>query len=55
MIVADLPIGLVSYDGVGQGDGEARGREREIAALLSFIKHAGIRNTVWITADVPAR
>jgi alkaline phosphatase D len=52
VIVADLPIGLVSYDGVGQGDGEARGREREIAALLSFIKHAGVRNTFWITADV---
>ena len=29
-----------------------RGRELEIADLLSFIKHAGIRNTVWITADL---
>jgi len=27
-------------------------RELEIADLLSFIKHAGVRNTVWITADV---
>ena len=30
----------------------ARGRELEIADLLSFIKHAGIRNTLWLTADV---
>ena len=28
------------------------GRELEIADLLSFIKHAGVRNTVWITADM---
>ena len=52
VIAADLPIGLVSFDGVGQGDGPARGRELEIADLLSFMRHAGIRNTVWVTADV---
>jgi alkaline phosphatase D len=52
VIVADLPIGLVSYDGVGQGDGPPRGRELEVAELLSFIRRAGIGNTVWITADV---
>ena len=33
-------------------DGPPRGRELEIADLLSFIKHAGVRNTVWLTADV---
>ena len=38
--------------GVAQGDGPPRGRELEIADLLSFIKHAGVRNTVWLTADV---
>ena len=61
VIAADMPIGLiVHYDGdrkwgveaVAQGDGPARGRELEIADLLSFIKHAGVRNTVWLTADV---
>ena len=52
VIAADLPIGVVSYDGVGLGDGPPCGRELEIADLLSFIKHAGVRNTVWITADV---
>jgi alkaline phosphatase D len=61
VIAADMPIGLiVVYDsarrwgieGVAQGDGPALGRELEIADLLSFIKRAGIRNTVWLTADV---
>jgi alkaline phosphatase D len=61
VIAADMPIGLiVVYDSdrkwgveaVAQGDGPPLGRELEIADLLSFIKHAGIRNTVWLTADV---
>jgi alkaline phosphatase D len=52
VIAADLPLGLVSYDGVAQGDGPALGRELEIADLLSFMKKAGIHNTVWITADM---
>jgi alkaline phosphatase D len=52
VIAADLPIGVVSGDAVAQGDGQACGRELEIAGILSFIKHAGIRNTVWLTADM---
>ena len=61
VIAADMPISLiVVYDfdrqwgieAIAQGDGPPRGRELEIADLLSFIKHAGIRNTVWLTADV---
>jgi alkaline phosphatase D len=52
VIAADLPIGIVSYDAVAQGDGAPHGRELEIADLLAFIKHAGIRNTVWLTADM---
>jgi alkaline phosphatase D len=47
IIAADLPIGVVSSDAVAMGDGPARGRELEIADLLAFIKHGGIRNTVW--------
>ena len=39
-------------EAIAQGDGPPRGRELEIADLLAFIKHAGIRNTVWLTADV---
>jgi alkaline phosphatase D len=61
VIAADMPISLVVvYDGdrkwgveaVAQGDGPPLGRELEIADILSFIKHAGVRNTVWLTADV---
>jgi alkaline phosphatase D len=52
VIAADLPIGVVSGDAIAQGDGAPRGRELEIAELLAFIKHAGIRNMVWITADM---
>ncbi len=52
VIAADLPIGLVSPDAVAQGDGPPRGREHEIADLLAFIKRAGVRNVVWVTADM---
>jgi alkaline phosphatase D len=58
VIASDMPIGLVVPDGPGafeavaQGDGEARGRELEIAELLTFIRDRGIVNTVWVTADV---
>jgi alkaline phosphatase D len=52
VIAADLPIGLISEDAIALGDGPPERREREIADLLSFIKRAGIRNTVWLTADM---
>lgn len=62
VIASDMPIGLVVGDGkdaegrdrfenVANGDGPALGREIELAGLLSFIKHAGIKNVVWVTAD----
>ena len=52
VIAADLPIGLVSDDAVALGDGPPHGREDEIADLLAFIKHGGISNIVWLTADM---
>ena len=58
VIAADMPLGLVVPDGekieaMAQGDnGAPLGRELEIADLLRFIRNAGIRNTVWFTADV---
>jgi alkaline phosphatase D len=52
VIAADLPIGLISLDAIALGDGPPERREHEIADLLSFIKRAGIRNTVWLTADM---
>jgi alkaline phosphatase D len=52
VIAADLPIGLISLDAVALGDGPPDRREHEIADLLGFIKRAGVRNTVWLTADM---
>jgi alkaline phosphatase D len=52
VIAADQPLGVISSDAIAQGDGPPLGRETEIADLLAFIKHAGVRNTVWITADM---
>jgi alkaline phosphatase D len=63
VIAADMPIGLLVKDGtnaagqdlfeaVANGNGPVLGREQEIAELLRFIKKAGIKNTVWLTADV---
>ena len=52
VIAADMPIGLFSEDGIALGDGPPERREREIADLLSFMKRASIRNTVWLTADM---
>ena len=63
IISADMPLGLVIGDGVdaagrnrfegpANSDGPARGRELEIARLLTAIKRERIRNVVWITADV---
>ena len=52
VIAADSPIGyVVNATGIEHADGP-RGRGLEIAELLSFIKHAGVRNTLWITADL---
>ena len=34
------------------GDGPALGRELEIAELLRAMKSAGVKNVVWLTADV---
>jgi alkaline phosphatase D len=52
VIAAGTPIGnITSASGNEHADGP-RGRGLEIADLLAFIKHAGIRNTLWITADL---
>jgi alkaline phosphatase D len=63
IIGSDMPLGLVVGDGTdaqgrprfensANGDGPVRGREFEIAEILSFIKREKIRNVVWLTADV---
>ena len=62
VIACDMPIGIIVWDNfkeqkgveaVANGDdGPARGRELEFADLLRFIRDEGVRNTVWLTADV---
>ena len=59
VIANDLPLGLivpdgaVNQEGLAQGDpGGPLGREGEVARILSFLKRHGIRNHVWLTADV---
>jgi alkaline phosphatase D len=59
VLAADLPIGLVVgdgtniYEGIAQGSaGAPLGREVEIADLLAHAKREGVRNLVWLTADV---
>lgn len=59
VIAADLPLGLVvpdgatAQEGIAQGDpGAPLGREADIARVLTALQRAGIRNHVWLTADV---
>jgi alkaline phosphatase D len=62
ILACDMPIGIIVWDNfkekkgaeaIANGDhGAASGRELEIADLLRFIKTSGIKNTVWLTADV---
>ena len=61
VISADQPLGLMIYEdfvrksgaeALGLINGPPLGRELEIADLLAFIQRAGVRNTVWLTADV---
>jgi alkaline phosphatase D len=59
VVAADLPLGLVVGDGpnrfeaVANGEpGVPLGRELEVADLLRYLKLHGVRNVVWITADV---
>ncbi len=59
VISADLPLGLVVPDGpVNQESlsnrepGAPLGKELELAAVLSAFKRNGVKNVVWITADV---
>ncbi|WP_435011410.1 alkaline phosphatase D family protein [Tundrisphaera lichenicola] len=59
VVASDMPIGLIIGDGPGtyealaNGDGgPPLGRELEMAALLRSLKEGGVRNVVWLTADV---
>jgi alkaline phosphatase D len=57
VIAADMPIGLIVpdddvFENAANGNGPARGRELEVAELLTFIHRNHIDNVVWLTADV---
>jgi alkaline phosphatase D len=58
IIASDLPIGLIirdgpeTFEGIANRPGPPRGREIDIAGLLSRWKALGTRNIVWVTADV---
>jgi alkaline phosphatase D len=50
IIASDTPLGTIA--GAAPDIRTPLGRGIEIADLLSFINHAAIRNTIWITADL---
>lgn len=64
VIASNMPIGLVvsepapgasdveAFDGFANGSGAPRGRENELVVLLSALRRRGVRNVVWLTADV---
>lgn len=59
IIAADLPIGLIIgdgtniYEGIAQRDnGAPLGREFDIADVLAHCRRDGVRNLVFLTADV---
>ncbi|HWJ83605.1 MAG TPA: alkaline phosphatase D family protein [Nocardioides sp.] len=58
VVVADMPLSAPTthaddLDGYANGvDGRPHGREPELARILSSIKHDGVRNVVFLTADV---
>jgi alkaline phosphatase D len=59
VISADLPLGLIVPDGPvneeslsNKDSGAPLGKELELAAVLSAFKRNGVKNVVWITADV---
>lgn len=59
VIANDLPLGLVVPDGpvneesLSNGDdGAPRGKELELARVLSAFKRNRVKNVVWLTADV---
>jgi alkaline phosphatase D len=62
VVACDMPIGLVvsepdgeggeAYDGFANIDGPPRERELELARLLTSLERRGVRNVIWLTADV---
>ena len=58
VICSDMPLGLLvrdgaqNYEAFANGPGVPVGRELEVANLLRHLKGHGVRNVIWLTADV---
>lgn len=58
LVACDQPLAIVIPDddrreGFANGvDGPPLGREQEVAALLAHLNAVGVKNVVWVTADV---
>jgi len=59
VVAVDMPLGLISSERSNGRcvqaetvDGSLRARQSDVAHLLRHIKAAGVRNVVWLTADV---
>lgn len=58
VVVCSQPLGLVVPDGEraqegwANGDGPPLGREQELAEVLAALDQRGVRNALWLTADV---
>jgi len=58
IVACDMPLGIASADGkeawdnACNGNGEAMGRELEIADVLAHLQHEGVRDVAWVTADL---
>ena len=50
VIASDTPLGVIAANSPGAH--KPLGRGIEIVDLLSFMQRAGIRNTLWLTADL---
>lgn len=58
VIACPQPLGIIigsqdnHFDGIASPELQPKGRELELADLLSFIKRERIKNVVWVSADV---
>jgi alkaline phosphatase D len=60
LIACDQPLGLIIEDGpdgarregFADGDPGSHGREVELARILAELQNRGVKNMLWITADV---
>lgn len=58
VVVCSMPLGITSRaegkgsDNATNGRGAPLGRELELADILAYLQQAGVRDVVWLTADL---